>query len=99
MNAGMLWQENAPVVERVQHAAAYFQKKYGRKPDTAFVNPKLLTDHQLVVEGVEVLSLRIPVTLLWIGVEDAAEGIERKSEELVEQVESEQSLEQMEMAL
>jgi len=97
MNAGLMWQDMSPVTERVRHAVAYYQKKFGRKPDTAFVSPKLLTDHQVEVDGVEVHPMRLPISQLWIGVEDAAAGLEHASLELLEQ--SEQVLEQMEMSL
>lgn len=97
MNIGMLWQDKSPLMERVQHAVQYYQKKYGRKPDTAFVNPRLLTDRQLEVDGVEVRPMRLPILLLWIGVEDASVGIERASLELLEQ--GEQALMQTEMRL
>jgi len=97
MNIGMLWQDKAPLMERVQHAVDYYQKKYGRTPDTAFVNPRLLTDRQVEVDGVEVRPMRLPISLLWIGVEDASAGIERASLELLEQ--GEQALMQMEMRL
>jgi hypothetical protein len=87
MNSGMLWQDKSQLTERVRHAVEYYQKKYGRKPDTAFVNPRLLTDHQAEVDGVEVRPMRLPISLLWIGVEEAAAGIERASSDLLEKIE------------
>lgn len=87
MNIGMMWRSDKPLRQSVSEAVAYYQKKYGRLPDAAYVNPKLLDEHEMIVDGISVKPMRIPLTLLWIGVEDAAAGIERESLQLIEQAE------------
>lgn len=85
MNTGVLWQSDMkkPLRERVEEAVKYYQRKYGSDPEAAYVNPKLLEGHELIVEGIAVKPMR----LLWLEVADAAKGIERRSVELLEQME------------
>lgn len=85
MNTGVLWQSDMkkPLRERVEEAVKYYQRKYGSDPEAAYVNPKLLEGHELIVEGIAVK----PIRLLWLEVADAAKGIERRSVELLEQME------------
>lgn len=92
MNTGMLWLQvdmRKPIKERIAEAVDYYRAKYGQ-PDIVFANPKILAGHEVIVEGVEVKPMRIPLGLLWIGVEDAARGIHQKSVELLEQMEMSQ---------
>ncbi len=84
MDTGMMWQSKKDLTERVQEAAKRFREKYHVEPDTAFVNAALLTGKQTVVNGVEIKPMRIPLNLLWIGVEHAARDLDRESRELVE---------------
>ena len=88
MNVGMLWYSPKPVETRVAEAVAYYRKKYGREPDTAFVSPKLLDGRDALVNGISVRPMRMAVSLSWIGVEDAAEGVERESQQLLEMAEA-----------
>ncbi len=85
----MLWQSDIkkPLRERVEEAVKYYQRKYGSDPEAAYVNPKLLEGHELIVEGIAVKPMRLPISLLWLEVADAAKGIERKSAELLKQME------------
>lgn len=42
MNVGMLWydaQTKDDLSARINHASAYYQEKYGRKPNLCFLNP------------------------------------------------------------
>lgn len=93
MNTGMLWQSDTrkPLRERVEEAVKYYRQKYGGDPEAAYVNPKLLEGHELIVDGIAVKPMRLPISLpislLWLEVADAAKGIERKSAELLEQME------------
>ncbi len=99
MNTGMLWQcdSKKPLRERVEEAVKYYQRKYGSDPEAAYVNPKLLEGHEMIVDGIAVKPMRLPISLLWLEVADAAKGIERRSAELLQQ--GEQALTQMEMRL
>lgn len=89
MNTGMLWQSDLkkPLRERVEEAVKYYQKKYGSNPEAAYVNPKLLEGHELIVDGIAVKPMRLPLSLLWLELADAAKGVERKSLELLDQME------------
>ena len=42
MKIGMLWLDlsSKPLPDRISEAAAYYRDKYGRDPDTCFINPK-----------------------------------------------------------
>ena len=45
MNAGMLWFDNDPktaLSTKIEKAANYYQKKYGRKPNLCLINPNSL---------------------------------------------------------
>ena len=88
-DTGMLWQSDLkkPLRERVEEAVKYYQKKYGSNPEAAYVNPKLLEGHELIVDGIAVKPMRLPLSLLWLELADAAKGIERKSLELLDQME------------
>lgn len=41
MNTGMLWLKSheKPQLDAILEASAYYERKYGMKPDVAFVNP------------------------------------------------------------
>lgn len=42
MNIGMLWFDNdtkVPEAKRIERAAAYYQSKYGRRPNVCFAHP------------------------------------------------------------
>lgn len=88
-DTGMLWQSDLkkPLRERVEEAVKYYQKKYGSNPEAAYVNPKLLEGHELIVDGIAVKPMRLPLSLLWLELADAAKGVERKSLELLDQME------------
>lgn len=89
MNTGILWQcdMKKPLRERVEEAVKYYQRKYKSDPEAAYINPKLLEGHELIIEGIAVKPMRLPISLLWLEVADAAKAIERKSVELLEQME------------
>lgn len=45
MNTGMLWFDNDPRIDlliKVERAAIYFQKKYGRSPTLCYVHPSMV---------------------------------------------------------
>lgn len=79
MNIGMMWFDNDPskaLSVKVVQAAAFYQKKYGKKPDICMVNPvnMVLTadDPGSVPEGlIKLLPYRSVLPgHLWIGRED-----------------------------
>ncbi len=76
MNIGMLWFDNdpnTPLAVKVQKAAEYYQKKYGRQPDTCLVHPAMLVEAQAEVEKILVAPLKTLLpNHLWIGVKEKA---------------------------
>jgi hypothetical protein len=72
MNTGMLWFDNsdAELETKISKAAAYYEKKYGKKPDTVLVHPSEF-DKDTTVEGLTIRSYR-PVLpgRIWIGIEE-----------------------------
>jgi hypothetical protein len=45
MDIGMLWFDNdkkASIPSKVERAARYYQKKYGKNPDVCYVHPKMV---------------------------------------------------------
>ena len=77
MHTGMLWFNNSPRMtldQKINQAAEYYQKKYGRTPDLCLVHPSLLND--LNKTAVESLKLTVrpfrPVLPghIWVGIED-----------------------------
>ncbi|MCD4672188.1 MAG: hypothetical protein K8R77_05945 [Anaerolineaceae bacterium] len=75
MDIGMLWFDNNTKVElpvRIQKAAAYYQKKYGRKPTLCFVHPSMLSDPLDKSAGIEVKPHQMVLpNHLWLGIGEA----------------------------
>ena len=45
MDIGMLWFDNdqkASIPSKIEKAASYYQKKYGKKPNLCYVHPKMV---------------------------------------------------------
>jgi hypothetical protein len=87
MMTGMYWQSNKPLEKSLPEAIAYYRKKYGQEPTTARVNPSVLS-HEVVMQGVTIKPMReVPLLILWLGVEDAARGVEQASADLLRRAE------------
>ena len=73
MHTGMLWFDNSQTEldTKIQKAADYYHKKYGRTPDLCLVHPNMLKDTVLNEEKITVRPYR-PVLPghIWIGIED-----------------------------
>ena len=89
MLVGMLWLDtsNIPLAQKVQKAADYYCKKYGRQPDMCLVHPSLFSSEHgrpgaeeqggLTVNNVLVRPWRSVLPgHLWIGVEEAPKEVE-----------------------
>ncbi len=74
MNEGMLWLDLDPkfnLVQKVERAVRYYQRKYGILPDLCMVNPSMLN-------GIRPEEMPIPIRpsrflspgYLWIGREE-----------------------------
>lgn len=81
MHTGMLWFDNSQTTlsAKINKAIAYYEKKYGHKPDLVLVNPSMLdgtapNGMRFESDGLTVRSYR-PVLPghIWIGIEDKAE--------------------------
>lgn len=75
MHIGMLWfdETNKPLTEKIKRAAQYYEKKYGRAPDTCLVYPNILTKDQKLEEipGLTVRAYRAVLPgHLWIGISE-----------------------------
>jgi hypothetical protein len=77
MHTGMLWfdNSNATLQVKIEKAADYYCKKYGRRPDMCLIHPTMLEkDQKLDIPGMTIRPYR-PVLPghIWIGIEDTAE--------------------------
>lgn len=87
MNVGMLWFDNDPktdLMTKIEHAAEYYQKKYGKRPNLCFIHPSMAPAQSQIDESqgeavvifksgeVEVrLTRSVLPNHLWIGVNGA----------------------------
>ncbi len=73
MNVGMLWYDNDPqtaLKAKIDRAADYYRRKYGRLPNLCLVNPSMLGDKHGPAGKVSVQANRaILPGHLWIGEE------------------------------
>jgi hypothetical protein len=71
----MLWfdDSSSTLNLKIQKAADYYKKKYGRLPDLCLVHPNMLKDTQVDEGKITVRAYR-PVLPghIWVGVEDNA---------------------------
>ena len=79
MHIGMLWFDNssATPAAKIQKAAEYYKKKYGRAPDLCLVNSQMLSSEAGILGAEGGITVRpwrsIPLHHLWIGVEELPE--------------------------
>jgi hypothetical protein len=73
MQIGMLWYNADPKTTldvKIQEAAEYYTAKYGRSPDSCYVNPGALLEKSSMSGKITVHPLRsVMPNHLWIGVE------------------------------
>lgn len=76
MKTGMLWFDNDSKTDlpaKIERAAAYYQKKYGAKPDLCFVHPSMIAETSARAEGIEIKTTRSVLPHhLWLGVQETA---------------------------
>ncbi|RMF41854.1 MAG: hypothetical protein D6755_12175 [Anaerolineae bacterium] len=86
MDVGMLWFDNTPgrsLKEKIEQAAAYYQKKYGEHPNLCFVHPSMMNDENSSPGGMEVRTA--PTVLphhFWMGVEREPSLTERSGQHI-----------------
>lgn len=87
MQAGMMWfdnDKNTSLSAKVSKAAAYYQKKYGKKPDLCMVNPSMIDSKDKLDAKITVRPYQPIVSgHLWIGIDDSR-VIKKKAVKTVE---------------
>jgi len=72
MNIGMLWFDNdtkADISAKIQRAAEYYKRKYGRDPNLCFVHPSMVSNPLDPTDGVELrTSQSVLPNHFWLGV-------------------------------
>lgn len=72
MDIGMLWFDNDPKLDlpaKIQQAASYYHKKYGRQPTLCFVHPSMLAESGEKPQGIEVKPHQMVLpNHLWLGI-------------------------------
>ena len=72
MNIGMLWFDNdskADIGAKIQRAAEYYKRKYGRDPNLCFVHPSMVATSDERMNGVELrTSQSVLPNHFWLGV-------------------------------
>jgi len=80
MRTGMLWFDNDPKTDlptKISRAAAYYQKKYGQKPDICFVHPTMVGSSPLRSQGIEVRPTRqVMPNHFWLGITETAPAMQ-----------------------
>jgi len=78
MKIGMLWYDNDPkttITQKIEKAAAYYAKKYGKQPNVCHVLPAMLVGKEPVVDGIEVKGDNfILPNHFWFGVEEQTQA-------------------------
>ena len=71
MNLGMMWFDNDPKIAlaaKINRAAEYYQKKYGKAPNLCLVNPKSMTEVLTKSGNISVRTMDMVLPgHLWIG--------------------------------
>ncbi len=79
MNIGMLWFDNDPKAgldTKIERAASYYQKKYGKTPDLCFVHPSMLGDGKLPISPIEVRpNQSVLPHHFWIGIHQSGANL------------------------
>ena len=75
MQAGMMWFDNdkkTSLTAKVNTAAAYYRKKYGRTPDLCMVNPSMIPEQMPKDAKISIRAYQ-PILSghLWIGIDDS----------------------------
>lgn len=82
---GMLWFDNSTLslADKVDRAAAYYAKKYGRPAEVCLVNPAALEGQKLPDNMVVTVRAYRPVlpAHFWIGIEDKRELLRSEKSE------------------
>ena len=72
MRMGLLWHDSTdkPIADKVRDAATRYAERFGKKPNTCYVNPTQLPDGERTVNEIAIRpSSRVLRHHFWIGVE------------------------------
>ncbi len=76
MDTGMLWFDNDKLTDlaaKIERAAAYYTKKYGKQPDLCFLHPSMVAECAPATRGIEVKTTQqILPNHFWLGVNEKA---------------------------
>ena len=76
MTTGMLWFDNdkqTDVPTKIEKAAAYYQKKYGKKPDLCFIHPSMMAETLNRAPGIEIKATQqILPNHFWLGIQESS---------------------------
>lgn len=76
MDTGMLWFDNDKLTDlaaKIERAAAYYSKKYGKQPDLCFMHPSMLAGNAPDAHGIEVKTTQqILPNHFWLGINEKA---------------------------
>ena len=72
MKTGLLWLDNDPdadLLEKISRAVAYYQQKYGCKPNICFVHPRLSEKVLPNADGILIKTDKhLLPNYLWVGI-------------------------------
>ncbi len=75
MQAGMMWFDNdkkTTLSAKIETAATYYHKKYGKTPDLCMVHPSMIPDDLPKDEKMTILPYQPIINgHLWIGIDDS----------------------------
>ncbi|MCC6147340.1 MAG: hypothetical protein IT308_07195 [Anaerolineaceae bacterium] len=74
MKTGMLWFDNdskTDLPSKINTAAAYYQKKYGCRPNLCFVHPSMLQGSSPKAQNIDIQSNQMIMPHhLWLGIHE-----------------------------
>jgi hypothetical protein len=77
MKQGMLWYDDSPrrsLEDKIARASAYYQQKYGSRPNVCYIHPRTLPDTFAAEEAIKVVpAADVLPHHLWLGVADLSE--------------------------
>jgi hypothetical protein len=75
MITGMLWFDNDPRMDfntKILRASAYYQKKYGQKPNLCYVHPSMPHENPSKSSGVDIQTNQMVLpNHFWLGIKQS----------------------------
>ena len=77
MKQGMLWYDDSPtrsLEKKIARASAYYQNKYGSRPNVCYIHPRALPDTFAAGEAIKVVpAADVLPHHFWLGVANLSE--------------------------